>query len=149
MVPVVKNLTAKAGNIRDTVLTPRSGRSSGEGNGNHSSILAWRIPWAEEPADYSPWWWGWGGVWGVEGVCVTKSWTWLKKLSKKVHIITDGLLSSWLHWPSPGTVVSSKQIQYILAVIKGSRRESIWLQLSPKPDPHQLWLSYACLVTYM
>ena len=21
----------------------------------HSSILAWRIPWAEEPAGYSPW----------------------------------------------------------------------------------------------
>ena len=21
----------------------------GEGNGNHSSILAWRIPWTEEP----------------------------------------------------------------------------------------------------
>ena len=56
MVPVVKNLTAKAGNVRDTVLTPGSGRSSGEGNGNHSSILAWRIPWTEEPADYSPWW---------------------------------------------------------------------------------------------
>ena len=24
--------------------TPRLGRSPGEGNGNHSSILAWRIP---------------------------------------------------------------------------------------------------------
>ena len=21
----------------------------------HSSILAWRIPWTEEPGDYSPW----------------------------------------------------------------------------------------------
>ena len=28
---------------------PRSGRCPGEGNGNHSSILAWRIPWTEEP----------------------------------------------------------------------------------------------------
>ena len=28
------------------------GRSPGEGNGNHSSILAWRIPWTEEPR---PW----------------------------------------------------------------------------------------------
>ena len=25
------------------------GRSLGEGNGTHSSILAWRIPWPEEP----------------------------------------------------------------------------------------------------
>ena len=29
-------------------LTPRSRRSPGEGNGTHSSILAWRIPWTEE-----------------------------------------------------------------------------------------------------
>ena len=25
------------------------GRSPGEGNGNHSGTLAWRIPWTEEP----------------------------------------------------------------------------------------------------
>ena len=34
---------------------PVSGRSSGEGNGNHSSILAWKISWMEEPVGYSPW----------------------------------------------------------------------------------------------
>ena len=28
---------------------PGLGRSPGEGDGNHSSILAWRIPWTEEP----------------------------------------------------------------------------------------------------
>ena len=28
---------------------PGSGRSPGKGNGNPSSILAWRIPWTEEP----------------------------------------------------------------------------------------------------
>ena len=28
---------------------PGSGRSPGEGNGNPLSILAWRIPWTEEP----------------------------------------------------------------------------------------------------
>ena len=33
----------------DLGLIPGSGRSLGEGNGNHSSILAWRIPWTEEP----------------------------------------------------------------------------------------------------
>ena len=26
-----------------------SGRSPGEGNGSHSSTIAWKIPWAEEP----------------------------------------------------------------------------------------------------
>jgi len=31
-------------------LIPGLGRSPGEGNGStHSSILAWRIPWTEEP----------------------------------------------------------------------------------------------------
>ena len=29
--------------------TPESGRSPGERNITHSSILAWRIPWTEEP----------------------------------------------------------------------------------------------------
>ena len=26
-----------------------------EGMATHSSILAWRIPWTEDPAGYSPW----------------------------------------------------------------------------------------------
>ena len=34
---------------------PGLGRSPGEGNGNHSCILAWRIPWTEDPVGYSPW----------------------------------------------------------------------------------------------
>ena len=36
-------------NAGDPGSVPGSGRSPGEGNGNHSSILAWRIPWREEP----------------------------------------------------------------------------------------------------
>ena len=44
---VVKNLPAIAG---DTHLVPGLGRSLGEGNGNHSSILTWEIPWTEEPS---------------------------------------------------------------------------------------------------
>ena len=42
---VVKNLPANAEEVGSF---PGSGRSPGEGNGNHSSILAWRIPWTEE-----------------------------------------------------------------------------------------------------
>ena len=49
MVLVVKNLPANVGDIRDTGSIPGSGRSPKGGNGNHSSILAWRIPWTEEP----------------------------------------------------------------------------------------------------
>ena len=35
-------------NIRDLGLITGLGRSSGEMNGYHSSILAWRIPWTEK-----------------------------------------------------------------------------------------------------
>ena len=43
---MVKNLPANAG---DTISLPGLGRSPGEGHATHSSILAWRIPWTEEP----------------------------------------------------------------------------------------------------
>ena len=36
-------------NARDPGSIPGLGRSLGEGNGYPPSILAWRIPWAEEP----------------------------------------------------------------------------------------------------
>ena len=36
-------------NAGDVGLIPGLGRSPGEGNATHSSILAWRIPWTEEP----------------------------------------------------------------------------------------------------
>ena len=38
-----------ARNKGDMGSIPGSGRSPGAGNGNHSSILAWRILWTEEP----------------------------------------------------------------------------------------------------
>ena len=41
-----KEVPASAG---DTHLIPGLGRSLAEGNGNHSSILTWKIPWTEEP----------------------------------------------------------------------------------------------------
>ena len=48
VVQVVKNPPANAGDARDTGSIPGSGRSP-EGMATHSSILAWRIPWTEEP----------------------------------------------------------------------------------------------------
>ena len=39
-----------AADTGDTGLIPELERSPGGGNGNPSSILAWRIPWTEEPA---------------------------------------------------------------------------------------------------
>ena len=46
---VVKNPPANAGDLRDVGLIPGWGRSPGEGKATHSSILACRIPWKEEP----------------------------------------------------------------------------------------------------
>ena len=42
-------------NAQDLGLIPGSGRSPRGENGNALLILAWRIPWTEEPAGYSPW----------------------------------------------------------------------------------------------
>ena len=36
-------------NAGDLGSIPGSGRSPGKGNATHSSILAWKIPWTEEP----------------------------------------------------------------------------------------------------
>ena len=46
---MVKNQPTNAGEIRDTALTPMLGNPLEEGMAIHSSILAWRIPWTEEP----------------------------------------------------------------------------------------------------
>ena len=43
---VVKNLPANAG---DMFSIPGSGRSPGEGNATHFTIVAWKIPRTEEP----------------------------------------------------------------------------------------------------
>ena len=49
---VVNNLLANTG---DTDLIPEWRRCPRDRKGNPPSILAWRIPWTEEPGGYSPW----------------------------------------------------------------------------------------------
>ena len=46
---VVNNLSANTGDARDTCLIPGLGWSPGVESAMHSSILAWKIPWTEEP----------------------------------------------------------------------------------------------------
>ena len=46
--PVGKNPPASAVGSGDLGSIPGSGRTPGGGNGTHSSILAWKIPWTEE-----------------------------------------------------------------------------------------------------
>ena len=46
---MVNNQPANAGGAGDTSLIHGSGRSPGEEMATHSSILAWKIPYTEEP----------------------------------------------------------------------------------------------------
>ena len=46
---MVKNPPASAGASGDAGLIPESGRSLEKEMATHSNILAWRIPWIEEP----------------------------------------------------------------------------------------------------
>ena len=46
---MVKNLSANAGDARDMALIPGVGKFPGVESGNHSSILAWKTSWTEEP----------------------------------------------------------------------------------------------------
>ena len=46
---MIKKLPANAGDVRDTGLIPGLRRSLEEKMATHSSILAWRVSWTEEP----------------------------------------------------------------------------------------------------
>ena len=49
MVLVVRNLPASAGDVRDSDLIPGWEDPLVKAMANHSSLLAWRIPWTEDP----------------------------------------------------------------------------------------------------
>ena len=66
----VKNLPATVRDTGDEGLISGSGRSLQEEKATHSSILAWKIPWTEEPG-------------GPEVHGVTKNWT---RLGDKGHV---------------------------------------------------------------
>ena len=76
MVPVVKNLPASAGDVRDTGSVPESGRSPGEGNGN---LLQYSC--LENFMDRGAWW--------VIVHGVTKSRTQLSSKVEKIIKIKD------------------------------------------------------------
>ena len=52
---MVKILSASARDVREADMTAGLGRSPEDGNATQSTILAWRIPWTEEP----------GGLWSM------------------------------------------------------------------------------------
>ena len=68
MVLVVKNLPANPGEVRYASSNPDQEDPLEKGMVSHSSILAWRSPWTEEPG-------------GLQSNRVTQRWTQLKRLS--------------------------------------------------------------------
>ena len=69
VVLVVKNTPASTGDVRDLGLSLRQEDPLEKEMATHSSILAWKIPWTEEP----------GGLYIVRGV--TKNWIQLRRLT--------------------------------------------------------------------
>ena len=51
---VVKNPPANAGDVRDMFLSQGWENPLQEGMATHCSILAWRVPWTEEPGGLQP-----------------------------------------------------------------------------------------------
>ena len=49
---MVKNPSASAGDVRDTGSVPGQKDPLEEGMATHYSIVAWRIPWTEEPSGF-------------------------------------------------------------------------------------------------
>ena len=56
MALVVRNLPAKAGDVRDVVRSLGWEDPLEEGMATHSRILAWRIPWIEKPGGLQSMW---------------------------------------------------------------------------------------------
>ena len=55
MALVVKNLPATEGDVRDMGLIPGWKGPLEKRMATHSSVLAWRILWTEEPGGHIPW----------------------------------------------------------------------------------------------
>ena len=51
----VKNSLANTGDVRDSGSVPGSGRPLEKEMATHFSILAWKMPWTEEPGRLHPW----------------------------------------------------------------------------------------------
>ena len=95
---VVKNLPANAG---DSGSIPRLGKSLVEEMATNSSILAWKIPWTEEPGRLSTW-----------RNRVGHNWT-TKQQQKRMQVSCYGI---FIHW----TIDSTKIPDFVLG------KNNIW-----------------------
>ena len=129
-----KELACNAG---DPGLIPGLGRSPGEGNATHSSILAWKIPWTEEPGR-------------LQSMGSQKSRTWLSDwhfrlaLTLVFHSFSVALIEHFIHISSFYLLFSSF-ITFWQKPIQLPR---------PMPKPHTrkasllLTLSFLCILFY-
>ena len=119
---------ANAGDTKDGGLIPGLGQSPGGGVATHSSILAWRIPWTEEP----------GSLWSI----VLQSWTRLKQLC--MYALLPGTLSFLLHLLAVNLIIYGSASPPLFPEPRGPRasihachRLHLWLignlPLSPPP----------------
>ena len=84
---------ASACNMGDLGSIPELGRSPGEGNGTHSSTLAWKIPWTEE----------WGRLQSMGSQRVGHNW------------VTS--VSTFHSWENVGNSLSSASLPYFFFLI--------------------------------
>ena len=84
----VKEPSCNAGDPRDAGSIPGSGRFPG-GVATHSSILAWRIPWTEEP----------GRLQSTGSQRVGPRLKWLSTQHSRTYCIAEGTLPNTLEWP--------------------------------------------------
>ena len=85
--PVVKYLLASAGDVREVrVLSLDREDSLAEGMATHSSILAWRLPWTEEPG-------------GLRSMGVLQSWTQLRAHTQAMATRSQGQRAAALGGP--------------------------------------------------
>ena len=98
---VVKNPLANATDIRDSVSIPGLGRSPGGGHGNPLQILAWRIPWTEEP----------GGLYSIGSWRVRDNWSNLACTSNKARQCKEASKKGLIKCPSSRVLESFRDGQ--------------------------------------
>ena len=116
MVLVVKNPPAQAGDIRDMVRSLGWEDSLEEGMATHSSILAWRIPWMEEP----------GKLPSIGSLRVGHYWSHLALLFSTDFSFRVFLSWISLSWESRYHKSRTPSLKSFLQIMSSLRRSSTW-----------------------
>ena len=111
-----------------------------KGTAPHSSILAWRIPWTEEPGGYSPWG-------HREQDTTTRLWQMMREcLSSKCWVNTLSLFFCKYTAPVFRTVRSARRAKIYLKQYSWKRGlgETGWRWRSSPEDTWELWKMATC-----